>query len=205
MDFYELFSDSRLKNPRKFKRGDRLLEPDVEGYELLLLESGTVEVSRYDVDGARILQSFLSAPQCFGLIEYEAKTPLLSGIRALTDGRYYTLSPKDPLLSDPSVISLFLTYVCSLYERDMRTRAFEKHMTGKERVLFTIYRLSEAPFPHTLPLKRDDLADLLGISPRSLYRYLNELEKEGFLSRDRGKILITEIAYRAMNTRFQSL
>ncbi|MDD7363479.1 MAG: Crp/Fnr family transcriptional regulator [Peptoniphilus sp.] len=205
MNFSDLFSDKRLRGRRRFRKGERLLDPDSEHYAIILLESGTVEVSRYDISGARLLQNFMSAPQCFGLIESFAEAPLLSGIRALSDGTFYALSPDDALFEDKAFLTLMLTYVSSLYEEDIRRSVFEKRMSGRERVLFTIFRMTRPPFPYTLPLKREDLADLLGIARRSLYRYLSELEEEGFLARKGGKIVISEAAYDAMGDVFGAL
>ena len=62
MDFSTLFSNGMLTGRRRFQKGDMLLYPDSEQYAILFLESGTVEVSRYDTEGERILQSFMGAP-----------------------------------------------------------------------------------------------------------------------------------------------
>ena len=190
MDFYTLFSKRKLTGRRRFKKGEMLLYPDSEEYAILFLESGTVEVSRYDTNGERILQSFMAAPQCFGLVEAFADTPLLCGVKALTKGSCYALSPEDPLFKDREVLEFLLRYVSTLYVEEMGRSAREKHLSGKERILHTLYRMARGPFPYTLPLTREDLSDLLAIPPRSLYRYLKELEEEGFLTRTGGKVLI---------------
>lgn len=192
MDFSTLFSKRKLSGRRRFQKGEMLLFPDSEEYAILFLESGTVEVSRYDTNGERILQSFMAAPQCFGLVESFADSPLLCGVKALTKGSCYALSPEDSLFKDREVLKVLLRYVSTLYVEEMGQSAREKHLSGKERLLHTLYRMAHEPFPYTLPLTREDLSDLLGIPPRSLYRYLKELEEEGLLTRTGGKILIYE-------------
>lgn len=191
MNFQELFRN--LNAPAiAFRPGDQLMYPDSAEFSVLLLETGTVEVSRYAQDGSRILQSFMTAPQCLGLIESLTQSPVLSGVKAVTAGRYYSLNMKDPLFQKPEVLMLLLRYLAGLNEETMRQSAAEKHLSKKDRLAYAIYKNAKAPFPATLPLKREDLADLLAIPMRSLYRYLNELEEEGCVFRERGKIFVSE-------------
>ena len=191
MNFQELFQ--RLNALAiAFRPGDVLMYPDSAEFSILLLESGTVEVSRYAQEGERILQSFMTAPQCLGLIESLTESPVLSGVKAITAGRYYSLRLKDPIFQNPEVLMLLLLYLASLSEKTMRQNAEEKHLSKKDRLAYAIYKNTKAPFPATLPLKREDLADLLAIPKRSLYRYLNELEEEGCIFREKGKILVSE-------------
>lgn len=205
MDFSTLFAKGKLSGRRRFQKGDMLLYPDSDEYAILFLESGTVEVSRYDTDGERILQSFMAAPQCFGLVEAFADTPLLCGVKALTEGSCYALSPEDPLFKDREVLEFLLRYISTLYVEEMGLSAREKHFSGKERLLHTLYRMARGPFPYTLPLTREDLSDLLAIPQRSLYRYLKELEEEGYLTRTGGKILIYKEHYAKIGEFFHHL
>ena len=191
MNFQELFRTVNVP-AISFRPGDQLMYPDSAEFSILLLESGTVEVSRYAQDGSRILQSFMTAPQCLGLIESLTESPVLSGVKAVTAGRYYSLSLKDPLFRKPEALMLLLRYLASLSEETMRQNTAEKHLSKKDRLAYAIYKNTKAPFPATLPLKREDLADLLAIPMRSLYRYLNELEEEGCIFRERGKIFVGE-------------
>ncbi|WP_215506677.1 Crp/Fnr family transcriptional regulator [Peptoniphilus sp. EMRHCC_23] len=202
MNFQELFQ--RLNAPAiAFRPGDVLMYPDSAEFSILLLESGTVEVSRYAQDGSRILQSFMTAPQCLGLIESLTESPVLSGVKAVTAGRYYSLSLKDPLFQKPEVLMLLLRYLASLSEETMRQNAEEKHLSKKDRLAYAIYKNTKAPFPATLPLKREDLADLLAIPKRSLYRYLNELEEEGCVFRKNGKIFVGEEEHKRLGSKMR--
>lgn len=205
MNFSTLFSTERLSGRRHFQKGDMLLYPDSDEYAILFLESGTVEVSRFDMEGERILQSFMTAPQCFGLVEAFADTPLLCGVKALTKGSCYALSPEDPLFKDREVLEFLLRYISTLYVEEMGRSAREKNLSGKERVLYTLYRMAQGPLPYTLPLTREDLSDLLAIPSRSLYRYLKELEEEGFFKRTGGKIIIDKDHFSKIGEVFRSL
>lgn len=202
MNFQELFQS--LGAPAiAFRPGDVLMYPDSAEFSILLLESGTVEVSRYAQDGSRILQSFMTAPQCLGLIESLTESPVLSGVKAVTAGRYYSLSLRDPLFQKPEVLMLLLRYLASLSEETMRQNAEEKHLSKKDRLAYAIYKNTKAPFPATLPLKREDLADLLAIPKRSLYRYLNELEEEGCVFRKNGKIFVGEEEHKRLGNKMR--
>lgn len=202
MNFQELFQ--RLSAPPvAFRPGDVLMYPDSAEFSILLLESGTVEVSRYAQEGERILQSFMTAPQCLGLIESLTESPVLSGVKAVTAGRYYSLRLRDPLFQKPEVLMLLLRYLAGLSEETMRKNAEEKHLSKKDRLAYAIYKNTKAPFPATLPLKREDLADLLAIPMRSLYRYLNELEEEGCIFRERGKICVNEDGHQLLGSKIR--
>ena len=204
MNFQELFQHVRTKAV-PFRPGELLLYPDSDECPILLLEKGTVEVSRYARDGERILQTFMSAPQCLGLIEHLTEAPVLSGVKALTAGRYYVLTPKDPLWKDPEALLLLLRYLAQLNEETMRQSAAEKHLAPKDRLAYAIYKNAKPPFPAVLPLKREDLSDLLAIAPRSLYRYLKELEEEGCLLRQGGKIILDENTRRKLKEKLNEL
>lgn len=202
MNFQELFRE--LNAPAiAFRPKDVLMYPDSAEFSILLLESGTVEVSRYAREGERILQSFMTAPQCLGLIESLTESPVLSGVKAVTAGRYYSLRLKDPLFQNPRVLMLLLRYLASLSEETMRQNALEKRLSKKDRLAYAIYKNTKAPFPSTLPLKREDLADLLAIPMRSLYRYLNELEEEGCIFRERGKIVVSENGHQMLEDKLR--
>ena len=149
MDFSTLFSNGMLSGRRRFQKGDMLLYPDSEQYAILFLESGTVEVSRYDTEGERILQSFMAAPQCFGLVESFADAPILCGVKAVTKGSCYALSPEDALFKDGKVLDFLLRYISTLYVEEMGRSAREKHLPGRSAcsTLFIEWRKSPSPTP----------------------------------------------------------
>lgn len=74
MNFQELFRELSAP-PMAFRPGDVLMYPDSAEFSILLLESGTVEVSRYAQEGERILQSFMTAPNAWALSKASPKAP----------------------------------------------------------------------------------------------------------------------------------
>lgn len=201
MDFSALFDALSDRAATAFEEGEILLFPESRASSILVVAEGTVEISRYDRDGRRLLQSILAAPQCLGLIESLAKTEILSGVRALTAGRYYAVDARDAVFRDPAVLALLLRYLAALHVQEMERRASEKNLSPEDLLLYTFYRAAEPPFPFTFPFTRADLADLTGLSLRSLYRHLGALEREGFISRSGGRIQIDAPSYRRIALR----
>ena len=77
----------------------------------------------------------------------------------------------------------------------------------KDKLLLQLYQYSinQTHFPVRIKLKKEELANILNISLRTLYRQLDLLYQEGILSSYHGKIMITEEQFHNIRTHLDEL
>jgi len=159
--------------------------------------SGTSYIVNYTPKGKRIIADTLHGGQIYGLIEalHHRKTYI---------GNVITLSPcmlaKVPcnlflsaLKHDLFLSNLALGYMADFSAKLMESSEQKSAASPMENFLFYLYHRSiQQPLPCYIKENKSFIADYLGIDKRSLYRYLNQFEKEGYLRREKQAILISE-------------
>ena len=179
---------------QSFSSGAELLQQGQESQNIIFLIQGSVEVNQYDKGGRKNISTYLHGPQFLGLIEHlTQELNIFSQIRSLTKGSYLSLSPNqmDTILSIPVLSKYFLEYLAYLNQNTMSLRSKERLMNKKTRLLDFFYEFTvHSHLPVKISLSKQDISDLLQIPSRSLYRYLSNLEKEGFFLRKGSSIWV---------------
>lgn len=75
----------------------------------------------------------------------------------------------------------------------------------QDRLAHYLFLEAQKKLPYTCPLTRKELADSLYINLRTLYRYLSAMEKDGYLTLERGKIIIRKEHFEKLNERYGSI
>ncbi len=159
--------------------------------------SGTSYIVNYTPKGKRIIADTLHGGQIYGLIEtlHHRKSYI---------GNVITLSPcliaKIPhnlflsaLKHDLFLSNLALSYMADFSAKLMESSEQKSAASPMENFLFYLYHRSiQEPLPCHITENKTFIADYLRIDKRSLYRYLNQFEKEGYLRREKQAILISE-------------
>lgn len=75
---------------------------------------------------------------------------------------------------------------------DVNMNHAERHKTfhSKDILGHYLYLHAAAPLPYVCPLTRNTLAEELHINLRTLYRHIDDMEKKGYLTLRKGKIVI---------------
>lgn len=175
--------------------GTHLIHQDEPLEEVLFLISGNVMITQFNRSGKRNIASYLEAPQFFGLIEYlTGRREPISGVMSVSEVEYLRLSSQsmEYLLKSPVFYPYFLKYLAQLNQQTMTHAMMERFLDDKILLMDHLFHLAEnQSLPAKITEKKQDLSDLLHIGLRSLYRYLSELESEGYLTR-KGQSLIID-------------
>lgn len=178
------------------KGGTHLIHQDESLEEVLFLISGNVMITQFNRSGKRNIASYLEAPQFFGLIEYlTGRREPISGVMSVSEVEYLRLSSQsmEYLLKSPTFYPYFLTYLAQLNQQTMTHAMMERFLDDKTLLMDYLFHLAEnQSLPAKITEKKQDLSDLLHIGLRSLYRYLSELESEGYLTRKGQSLIIDE-------------
>lgn len=186
----------KTNNLIPFMEKESLLDQGQKLKGILFLIEGSVEVNQYSQEGQRNISTYLHAPQFLGLIEYLTNQELIySQIRSLTKGHYLLLDSQqmETLLKDPDLSQYFIRYLAHLNQSNFSKRAKERILNKKMRLLDFFYEIAACSIPPIeIALNKEDISDMLQIPHRSLYRYLKDLEEEGFFVRKGQSIWIYE-------------
>ncbi|GEM_PF-7045768 len=165
--------------------------------KIIMIVQGSVQIHCYNAYGEKSIQGIMYAPDFFGLIE------------ALTDISSYTSSviTNESLGAFSIPISLFkialndnLKLANIVIQKIAEFSSLKMQETVEENLykpidLLIIYLYKQSKFfnfPYTIEMKRADLADLLHIELRTLYRYLQTLQDSNMCTHRKGKLFITK-------------
>ncbi len=100
--------------------------------------------------------------------------------------------------------TLVLQGACTLanmYRSEMKCMIHSRDILGNH-----LYHLvGTNPLPYIYPYTRQSLSAELHINLRTLYRYMNTLKKQGYLSLNHGKIMITDENFEKLHLRYNEL
>ena len=164
---------------------------------IYILLDGTCSTEKYNHGGRLFTDSNRVAMQIFGLVE------------ALTDFDYHTVSMRcvtdcvytripldvylDIIQSDPSLMMMSMQFLCIFFKEHIQTTDRLMLDTPRRSILSRLYHYCTGlPFPVTIQIKKEELAQDLNMNLRTLYRQLDKLYGENLVSTQRGKIHITK-------------
>ena len=168
---------------------------------IYILLDGTCCAEKYNHDGQIFTDSTRDALQIFSMME------------AATNQRHHTVSMKcltdcvyakipvaqfmEVVKAEPELMMMAMQMMCVF---------FLEHLQNTDRLILNSPRLSilsklhqycvERPFPVTVQIKKEELAQDLHMNLRTLYRHLDKLYEDRILSSSKGKIIISKEQFR---------
>lgn len=185
---------------------DLLISNEMPSCNIYLLLDGCCCTEKYSPSG-KLLKSIAAGPvQIYGL--FEAVHPILTlhtaTIRCISSCAYIRIPNQryiDELLADPAFAWINIQYLSSFINQVLTDNDGLLLNNTREQLLLQLYRYCpNHHFPVIVKIKKEELAQILNVSLRTLYRQLNALYEEGLLASSRGKILITEEQYNKIQT-----
>jgi len=204
--FLNSLSNETLRFVR-FEKGDYLAHMGLPLERILIHLDGQVSVFKYSHGGANIRGDISDAPQIYGL--YEA----LNGIeehgatlQAATSVSCGAVSPDFFLNSIRSnhQISLHALSFLARFTDKMLNRNDQLTMnTPYENILIYFFEKSVGrALPVVIPAKKNEIAEQLNISNRTMYRLLEQLEQEGLIERSHGKIVVPKESFKKIQAKY---
>lgn len=204
--FLSSLSNDTLRFVR-FEKGEYLTHMGLPLERILIHLEGQVSVFIYGHGGANIRGDISEAPQIYGL--YEA----LNGIeehgatlQAATSVNCAVVSPAFFLhsISSNHQIALHALSFLARFTDKMLNRNDQLTMnTPYENIIIYLFEKSVGKaLTMVIPAKKDEIAEQLNISSRTMYRLLEQLEREGLIERSHGKILITKESFKKMQDKY---
>jgi CRP-like cAMP-binding protein len=191
----------------KFEKGDYLTHMGSSLERILIQTEGQVSVFKYSHGGANIRGDLTEAPQIYGL--YEA----LNGIKehgatlqAATTVSCAIVSPAFFLqaIRNNHKIALHALSFLARFTDKMLNRNDQLTMnTPYENILIYFFEKSVGrALPVVIPSKKNEIAEQLNISNRTMYRLLEQLEQEGLIERSHGKIVVSKESFKKIQAKY---
>ena len=178
-------------------------------YVYLLLK-GSVSVIVTANNGGMIVADTLDAPQLLGLSELMTYGDVCEADVVARNRCKVVKIPCETfqrlLEEDKNIYPVIATYLAELARRNMYYAQDRTLFNNRERFgLFLYDRASVSPLPCTIKETREQLSLLVHLNMRTLYRYIEEFNKNGYLTLSEHKITIDKDNYDKLDEDFGTL
>jgi len=157
--------------PRNFHRGHLLIGQGTTTSNVFFIRSGIVKCSFAEDNGKEYILEFLGEGQVLGELEAITKAPAMSSVQAISDLSVYMLDKTTflDLLRRSEAFNIAVMELMAVRLTDTAVRSARQQLNPLER---NLAQLQEALEYEKLPCTKQELADYLGITLRSLNRML---------------------------------
>lgn len=192
----------RVASKQKYHKDNLILIEEEVGSSMFIILDGRVKISRISDDGREVILSILSEGDFFGEMSLLDGQTRSANVTAVDDSELLVIRREDflQILFDYPQIAINL-----LKELAQRIRKGDEHIKSlslqdaKGRVANTLLRIAEdyGVFRmgqveiNELPLQQD-LANMAGTSRETISRVIKSLMQQGYLKKERGKIIIID-------------
>ncbi|MEO0441200.1 MAG: Crp/Fnr family transcriptional regulator [Pseudomonadota bacterium] len=182
--------------PRTFGKGEIIQQRGDPGREFWHIESGSVQVGRYSIDGRLTLFALLGPGETFGeqafLGEFPRMVDAIAGSEAVLI-RIGEAELGSLIGSDPQAARILLKTMAHMVQQAFDLVDASRNLSTIDRTRQTLFRLCGGQDRDiAVPVTQQELADLVGVSRVSLGKALAELETMGVITRSYGKIIISD-------------
>lgn len=175
-----------------------------------ILCRGTVRTTSHNSAGSTYVIDEYRAPVAFGEMEVISESPFYLGSLTATSGCEFISVPREDYLqwirSDPEAL---LTRSRWIIKNLTRQSGYERSLltwSGTKRLMYMLSELTRdqihrgvVEWPFTVRLTRQELADKIGTSTKTVARGIDELKERGMVSVQHGKIVITERQFQRLD------
>ncbi len=158
-----------------------------------LVVDGRIKVVKHSPEGKDVIVRVIDKGQIFGEVAVFDNKPYPAAAIAMQDTKAFVIERHKliDLLNHEPQIALDIISDLGRKLRDMLDTV--KNIATEhvdKRIIFTLIKMFEESGNPVLKIKRQDIAEMCGTTVETAIRTTRELEKEGFISTERGEITI---------------
>lgn len=152
---------------------------------------------------------YIEPPHIMGLIEYIMNIPTYTAFVVAETRCYLFKIPSAEYIrlirQDNDLCYHTLIVMGKISDHSMNLAEKKQLFPPKDLLGHYLYLQAKHKTPYKCPLTRKALSELLDINLRSLYRYIDYMEKNGFLTLEKGKIIIEQANYDKLSARYDDI
>ncbi len=181
---------------RKFDKNDYLAKAGSFPKSIYYIVDGSVKIVTFNEDGTEVLHGFNSKNHLIGIGTYIGNLAFYNDFIALTEieTREIPIDQFELLLSENFEITReIMRYLSIIVNLKTITLSVTLGNSPREKVLFLIDALKpymDKAGLDRIPYTRQDMANYLGLRVETVIRTIKDLESEGKIELDKGKICI---------------
>lgn len=184
--------------PKTVKKGQIIQQRGDRARVFWAIESGTVDIGRFRLDGKFNIFARLGDGESFGELAFIGEFLRQVDAIAVVDSRLIEIGERELvslLESDSGSARIMLKALAHLMQGSLDLIEESRNLSAVKRLALALARLSDKPDSKVeISVTQQELADLVGISRVSLGKGLAELAGRGFVERCYGKIRITDVS-----------
>ena len=182
---------ARIKH---FKKGEYLAKTGSRPKSLYYIYSGHVKITNINEEGVEFLHGFNNPMEILGVGTYMGEYKFYNDFIAIEDVEVREISLDDfelMIKENADVSRKIMTYLSDIINIKTITLSAVLGNDPREKILFLldkikIYLLEEGN--NLIPFTRQEMANFLGLRVETVIRSIKELESEGLLKIEKGKI-----------------
>lgn len=200
----ELQSVTSLVSERLFKKGTTIFHEGQPGIAFYVIKSGRVKVFKLSEDGRELILGIFGDGALFGDVPVFDGGPYPAGAATLVDTRVYSINREDfeRLVTEHAETALKIIRVLGRRLRQAHGFVMDIAMkSAPQRLSSLLLRLVEEYGSQTeeglvldLPLTRQEIAELMGVSRETAIRELSKFSRAGTIKLDGKRIIILDDA-----------
>lgn len=178
--------------------------------DIFFLLEGRVAVMNYIPWMDDNVIDYFQAPSVFGLVEYlNGDESYTAYVKAETRCRLLRFPIKEfdrMAKTDVSLCYQALLLLGKTTKESMNSSEVKKLLRPADSLGNYLFQLAQrSGIPYVYPLTRTVLAEELHMNLRTLYRYIDKMQKSGLILLRRGKIVIEKEQYERLRERYEDL
>lgn len=182
--------------PRSFHKGQIIQQRGDAASEFWHIESGSVQIGRYGIDGRLILFALIGAGDTFGELAFMGEFPRAVDAIAGSDCTLIRIGDNELqslMESDPMVTRLLLKTMALTVQEAFNLIESSRNLSVPQRLAQALLRLSaDQEEGEKIMVTQQDLADLVGVSRVSLGKALTRLQSAGMIEPGYGFVTIRD-------------
>ena len=177
-----------------FKKGDYLARIGSKPKSLYYIYSGLIKITNISEDGVESLHGFNHPKEILGIGTYMGNFKYYNDFIAIEDVevREISLDQFELMIKEnPDISRKVICYLSDIINIKTVTLTAVLGNSPREKIIFLLDRIKDLILnegDNYIPFTRQEMANFLGIRVETIIRAIKELEDEGLLKIEKGKI-----------------